>query len=120
MGHQAGHLEQALGVGTSEERAADYPLNGEVSGVRPAASGPGAAGHRIVVPQPAVEASDRLFGSLAEYDQGVAARLGGGGVDPVEQPVQADLPVGRNFVLGQADIDEDDASRVNGEVLDEA
>ena len=120
MGHQAGHLEQAIGLGVAEEGAADYPLNGEVSGVRAAASVLGAGGHGIVVPQPVVKAGDRLFGSLAEYDQGVAARLGGGGVDPVEQPVQADLPVGRNFVLGQADIDEDDASRVNGEVLDEA
>ena len=49
----------------------------------------------------------------------MAARLGGGGIDPVEKPVQADSPVRRCVLLVQADVGHFDAVMLSGKLLDE-
>ena len=120
VGHEAGNLEQAVAVGVPEGRACDDSVYGEVAGVPAVIAGPVARGHRVVVPEPVVEAGGHFLGFLAEDYEGVTARPGGGGVDPVEQPIQADPPVRRNVVLVQADVGCTQAAGLDGKVLDEA
>ena len=56
VGHEAGRLEQAVGVGVPEGWAADHSPYGDVTGVPAVIAGPVARGHRVVIPEPVVEA----------------------------------------------------------------
>ena len=106
VGDEVGHLEQAVGVGAAEGGAADDPLYGDAPGALAVLPDLIFAGHGVAAPEPAVEAGHHLLAALVEDEEGVAVRRRDGGVDAVEEPVEAGPLVAFDVGLAQADVDD--------------
>ena len=68
------------------------------------------AGDGVAAPEPAVEAGYHLLAALVEDEEGMAVRRRDGGVDAVEQPIEAGPLVASDVGLAQADVDDLDAA----------
>ena len=120
MGDEVGHLEQAVGVGAAEGWASDDVLYGDVPGALAVLPDLVPAGDGVATHEPAVEAGHHLLAALVEDEEGVAVRGSDGGVDAVEQPVEAGPLVAPDVGLAQADVDDLDATDGPGGVFDDA
>ena len=120
MGEQVGHLQQVVGVGASEGGAADDPLYRDV--LRPLSVIPllVPAGDGVEAPEPSVELGHHLLPALVEDEEGVAVGGRDGGVDAIEEAVEARPLVADHVGLMQADVDDLHAAHGAGGVLDDA
>ena len=78
------------------------------------------AGHGVAAPEPAVEAGYHLLPALVEDEEGVAVRGCDGGVDAVEEAVEADPLAALHVGLAEADVDDLHAADGPCGVLDDA
>ena len=107
----------------SELRKAGPPMTLSIgmSLVRsPSSHAPYSLGYGVPAPEPAVEPGHHILPALVKDEEGVAVGGCDGGVDAVEEPVEAGPLVAPHVGLAEADVDDLHAADGAGGVLDDA
>ena len=120
VGDEVRHLEQVLGVGASEGVAPDDPPYRDVLRLLAVHPSLVCAGRRIAVSEPVAEAGHHLLPVLVEDWEGVAFGGCDGGVNAVEEPVEAGTLAALDVWLAEVDVDDLNAAYGAGSVLDDA